>query len=891
MKKLQFKRPSKRAFIALFFIVWALFGAVNLAFPLIASAGDEGWYTTDSMRKADNILAPEIYGATAAGSGDLSGFGEGTTKIGFDTLYGTTQRDTTYTGEVPNSKYNESLKDYPHFLFEQIDARWRMWQKKPEGLLSGTQNGDQPDNDLSWKDGKTKDLHAYLLVSHSNVGVFDGLLKGLGGISFAVASAINAPVSWILRLFISFANFDVNTLANQLDLDDLAKTISNLFTIDSNGNISPVLVVALAVFMIGLAGLIVRRITGSGSAHELGKEIVMLVLAFVLIGVSFIGGQGGEGGYRGLITSMGTLTTRLTEGISGSDSDAIELFQYNTDDANADLNSYMGGLTAKGYIDAVIQSQFGYPVDELELWNDNNAQASVDNWGITTDDMKTIVRNIGGETGDQNLFAVSTGANGTITNSEAPNIGYWWYAVTSGIDPSNPFEVSSDGKIITHKCDPKQGVFIMDLMAAIHAKTSADPSSIGYIKSEKIVETFYSHDWRWAEMFAQVFVTAALVWAIFFLALASFVFKIIFNIGFIVIPILPILLLIKKTRDMARKLLFSWVSAAIIFMLCLICMCAVLFTSASLSSAGFVGILVDLALLVGTAFAAPRLVQALMSVPKKMGLEMAAPMNSAMHWGNEQLSKMNQKNPARLAAMDKMRQLDRKETHTNSSDMTGFGGGEAAYSNEANAAMLSNTSGYDDDINKLSKREWEAVQNNTAKDFAEISEMKDSEALRQPGASEALISAVQKKEEKQESIAKKREEIRQKRMKFYQGLQDNKLARVAGYTRIGNHMMNGAMKLGESGRKWQERLDPRFHGSGLNRSDRKVLNQARKSGEYDTGAAAQRAKLKQKAVQEHMNKGRIHAQKKEQREQQERHEIMEKAAKKHVAKLAKRSKE
>lgn len=885
MRKAQFKRPSKRAFVALFFIAWALFGAVNLAFPLVASAGDEGWYTADSMRKANNILAPEIYGATAAGSGDLSGFGEGTTKIGFDTLYGTTQRDTTYSGEVPNSDPGQ-WGEYPHLFGNWIDGRWRMWEEKPEFLLTGST--DDVNNDLSWKSGKTKDLHAYLLVSHSNVGVFDGFLKGLGGMSFAAASAFNAPFSWILKLFISFANFDVNAIASNSDLlDNLAKTISRLFTIDDNGNISPVLVVALAVFMIGLAALIVRRIRGSGSAHELGKEIVMLILSFVLIGVSFIGGQGG---YSRLIQSMGTLTTSLTEGIAGSEQDDIELFRYDTDNANADLNNYMGGLTAKGYIDTVIQSQFGYPVDELELWNDNNADVSQKNWGISTDEMKTIVRNIGGETGDQNLFAVSTSANGTESNSNAPNIGYWWYAVTSGIDPSNPFEVS-DGKIITHKCDPKQGVFIMDLMAAIHAKTSGNPSSVGYTKTEKIVDTFYSHDWKWAEMFVQVLITIMLVLAIFFLSIASFIFKIIFNIGFIIIPILPILLLIKKTRGMARKLLFSWVSSAIIFILCLICMCAILFTSSALSSKGFVGILVDMALLGAAAFAAPRLVQALMSVPQKMGLEMAAPMNSAMHWGNEQLSKMNQKNPARLAAMEKMRQLDRKETHTSNADMTGFGEGESAYSNEANAAMLSNISGFDDDINKLSKREWGAVQNNTAKDFAEISEMKDSEALRQSGASAFLISAVQKKEASEELIAKRKEAIRRKRLAFYQEIHSNELIKDVVSTRIGNHIVNSAMQLEDKYRSAQLKLDPAFRGQRLHRQERKALNQARKSGEYDTGATVQRAKLKQKAVQKHMNTGRIHAQKKEQREQQERHEIMEKAAKKHVAKLAKRNKE
>lgn len=825
MSKKQTNGLKKRTLVVLFFITWLIFGIFNITYSYA-----EDTYEHDHMRKGNNILAAEIYSGNAAGTGDLTAM-KGADVIGFDTLYGTSQRDTTYTGETPGS-YGDAYSDYPHMLNGWVGNYWRVWWQKPEDIVDEHEK-------LGWSNSQTKDLHAYLLVSQSNANGLQ-IPRLIAGFVFGLFSCLNAPFAFILRLVIQFANFDVNTISEALHLSDpnskdsIARKISNAFTMDAdNGNtMSPLLILAFAMFLIGLAGLAARYIFGGKtSKHELLQEIVFCFIAFILIGV------GATNGYSVLISKAGELTQAVVSGISQSqgDEDVTKLYQYQTNQgANADLNYYMDALTAKSYIETVIYSQFGYPADELYLWGGGETNKL---WGISENDMKDIVKRIGDTPGMDykdknnghnngkgiNAFTVWTGLNYENGNPEAPNVGYWWYAVTSGVDPYEPFTKDENGNIQIKKGDVKMGLLVMDLVSAIYAKTN---DAAAKAKCKKVMDTFFAHDWKWPEMGLNILVTIALIAGIFFFSVFAFVFKLFFNVGFIIIPIIPILLLIKKTRPTARKILGSWVSSAIIFSLCLVCMCTILYISSSLTQSGWAGIIVDFGLLVGATVLAPRLVQLILSIPKKAGMEGLSATETVIQKGNQYMGSLQQnRRKAQGDIQNKHNHLKEEKIHHNTSDMTTFNDsdgikthhkkGASEWDSEARFELINKAatdSNTEEVVKKLKSEEWEDLQNKTGKDLAILAATSDSEVLKKNGCSEEFITAMEhkeerdkKKEERKEALEKRREEVRRKRVEFYRNLHLSRTATLLSHTRLGNQALGAVMAFEEKKAEHQEK--------------------------------------------------------------------------------------
>lgn len=198
----------------------------------------------------------------------------------------------------------------------------------------------------------------------------DTIIIGAANAGFAIFSGINMVFAAVLNMIINISNFDINSIVNlfQGNAFNLSDTLTHLF-IQADGSLSPVLIIAGALFIIGLAVLVIGRVVkGNVSAMALISEFAILLLAALLCAICLTGSN------TRLTSILSNFSTRAINAISnsggGGASDA-ELWVFHSDDqvANAarDSNNTQAALCSKVYINLLIQNQFGYSVNDLYL--------------------------------------------------------------------------------------------------------------------------------------------------------------------------------------------------------------------------------------------------------------------------------------------------------------------------------------------------------------------------------------------------------------------------------------------------------------------------------------------------------------------------------------------
>lgn len=500
--------------------------------------------------------------------GDISGFSDSAVQIGFDTLYGLSSRSWSYNGETPGEDYSKDYKDYIKGT-QWIDGKERVWYNDPTQIDAG----------LAWSSDGTKDLHAKNILSTSLSKDFAGIVSSG---PFNVLAAINQVLAYPTDLFIYIANIDVTGLLNILHWESFNNAVKTMFIGD--GLNSPVLILAIVIFLIGLAAMVTKYITSGGQAlSAIGGEIATMFLAMFILAIAV------NGTYTNLVTTFSNFTISLTQSINvAGDESATSLYTYQTGDTTTDAAKTQIGLTAKTYVDMVIKSRLGYSVDELKLWDDTE-QTTQENWGISKSDMQDIVKKISG--GDINTFMVKTSdgtSNGTYTTGD---LGYWYYATLSGADPSNPYTIKN-GKVVINNGNANERMYYMaDLLAAIDAKTG------GSAKAQTIMSNLSNSGYDWAGMFLCCLVTIFLTLSLVFPTMFTLFGKVLFNVGIIFIPIMPVLILIRQTRDYAKKMLNTWLVSAIKMVVGQIIVYLILYMSVAVSASGSVGMIIDILIL------------------------------------------------------------------------------------------------------------------------------------------------------------------------------------------------------------------------------------------------------------------------------------------------------
>lgn len=551
-------------------------------------------YSADSMHTASVMRMDILDNTSYAGGNSISGFDSDDTQIGID-AYGTGLRFTKYTGEVPVEADNWS--DYPSEAQTEFLGLTRLWATDPNVY-----------NTYGWNsDTSVEDLHAKYLMYGSNFleSIINFLGSILGAFLYAIGNLLTQLIGWIVNI----ACADVGGLVSALPFDNLSETISSLIIVGDNG-FSPIFILALAIFVIGLAGSFIKFLTTGGAALSgIIQEALICLLALV---IAF----GSTSGLTTLNSAVVSLSEKVLSGIttdSAVDTDSV-LFTYNSDSASTDLANNLKAQIAKLTINSMIIGQFGYQVDELYLWGDGVSTQEL--WGISENTMKSLVKQLTDEN-SEDIFAITVSkgdsSNGTpgsgTSNKDNPNIGYYWYVVAGGVNPYNPYTEDSSGNLVSNSGEEKLIYFIIDLMAAI------DKEADGSAKAQAIMNSFHYPSTNPPGAALNILLMVAIGAAVVLAAFLCLVFKVLFNLGLIFVPFIPILLLIKHTREVAKKGVMTWLFAAVIMVATqLMIVLTIQITVQIATAGGAANKLIAIILAIGFAVLTPKLIAKIISI-------------------------------------------------------------------------------------------------------------------------------------------------------------------------------------------------------------------------------------------------------------------------------------
>lgn len=566
-------------------------------------------YDINGFRNQFVLFANHVIENADRGSGNTSAtFDKSQTAIGIDTLYGTQTRRFFYYGEVPANGVPDAYKDkdrgLPVYRPGKVGNFTRRWANDPNSIF------DNLDGSFTYDDNGTNDLHFRNL--HLDQSKLSQIGVALTRIVFKFLSFFNTIASFILCLLIDLSDFRIDDLMNAIGLDELQKQMTNVLIRDESGNWSPVAILAFAGFLFGVVGMIWKFVTdGGASLMALAQELVIFVFAGILMFMSI---NGNFDTIRNSANELSkTLLTSLATG--GGDDGEGTLFVYTSDDKTKDFNMTKKSIVSKIFIDTMVRSQFGVSPSDLDMWNDDIASVSQDNWGITTSQAKQLVRNLTKD-GREDFFAVYTGKN--TSNKKQPNLGYYAYAATSNVYTHDPFtSINENGTIKFRGGDPESDLYIIDWLSGVDALTG------GSAKAQQIIDHMYNPEFDMGLMFMTIIVTVSIQFAVGVCVLYSLYGAILFNAGILALPIISLMLLVPNLREYAKQLATTVLVALIKMVAGSALVTIILIAASTMCEAGILGYCVCILTMIILGISAPKLLAALNSVVGKNQIELA----------------------------------------------------------------------------------------------------------------------------------------------------------------------------------------------------------------------------------------------------------------------------
>lgn len=589
LNRASFKKVDKQWFASILMLAALL---SSLFFVTQSFAEDSRFTTTaDSLSNAQ-IARSSILSVSSSPGATFDSYGEDIKVAGFDAVYGTGNRSTKYGGEVPKAA-EKLAKEKPVFQQDKLNSLTRTWSSNPQKL------------GLSWSDEENiTDLHAKPLLSESNVvGELPNnfavmISRGLFGFFISINT-------WLSDTLILLANYDsidlVSTIVGHPEFYE--KIVSVI--IGGNGALSPVFVVTIAIFLIGFAVTVFKyAMSGASSTSEIREEVIVFFVAIVIAGIGFMPGGGGNQ-IETLMNNASKLLSDATSDINTGTKDELALYSWNNGD-NAENNTFTStktqqSLLRKCIIDNNIREQFGVPVEELDLTSEN--------WGISQSEINSIISNLSSDN-DALFYTNREDGSAPSGKSSTANLGYFWYAAASDVNPSDPYNQDQNTKNIIKNTSSSNDntLFVIDFISAVAAKEGSN-----YQKCYTILNTFQrggTPDLLSGLIIAVIQLLVAL--ALLFPAIFTVINKAIFSIGFIALPIIPITLLIKPFRDFGFKAVKTWVNGAVkVVVLQTFVLFIVYIPSILLSSFDTTGIVMSLVMLIGIGLTAPKFCSAI----------------------------------------------------------------------------------------------------------------------------------------------------------------------------------------------------------------------------------------------------------------------------------------
>lgn len=539
--------------------------------PAPALADSRETYSKESLSTSVLLSTSSVQTLGLPHLGDYSGNEE---QIGFDTLYGLGNRQWTYNGETPGESYSKDYKSYQHGA-STIDGKDRPWFSDPTKIDTG----------LSWDSKGTKDLHAANLKGADPFQVIgDGLNNLLTNLTIGINSIVIFPVDLLVKL----VNIDITSLLQMLNYKALNDAMNAVFI--GKGLSSPALMLAVVIFLLGLVAMVWKYMTsGSQALSAIKGEIGAMILAMILVGVST------SGAYTTIVSTLSNFSARAVDSINGNSGGSAALFSYQTGRSGEDSEKTLLGMVHKASVDAMVRGKLGLPSNELVLW-DGTEETTQRNWNMSKADMQALVRDISG--GDQNIFRVKTSrgeGEGTYTDAD---LGYWYYATLSGVDPTNPYG-ETNGRARAYAGNTDRLYYMADLLAGIDAKTG------GSSKAQTLMRNIKGSGGASGELIMVALSNISLFFALLFPAVFALFGKLLFNAGIVLIPAMPVLILIPSLRTYAKQILGTWITSVLKMILGQIIIYLIIFISATLSGSGGLGALINIVVMVVIAKQAP----------------------------------------------------------------------------------------------------------------------------------------------------------------------------------------------------------------------------------------------------------------------------------------------
>lgn len=511
-------------------------GLISISIPFAVLA-----YGTSTYQKpypGSNIEQPykNEVSTNVDTSRDYMYFTNKTKSIGFDFLYGSDKGLFEYLGEVSKEDHKEKkAKDYYYYPSDYVDGYYRSFAAE-KGFNEDPSKVVDP-------------RYKSLTVTHDAVNIM-GMVTGL-------FTTLQKLFGWILKTWITIANFDISTILNSLNgASGFSKTLSALFLINpDNGSPSPLFVLSLGFFMFRLAGLSLSLLKGGakGTAKNIFEEAGLMIAALTLASLFSV-----ANGPSSLAATSTNLTNKIGAEIAAAGTPTSSIFRTDTGQTNTDIVTTQSSQVTQIWINQIIQAQFGVSVNELWIEDPNGSSS----FGNKEDVKKAINIAFDGEDPGLKGFQIS---NGTDTIN---NLGYWLYAANSNTEISRygkPFEANGKNTNLKENSSAARTLLVIDFLANLRKIKAEKKDSAMVAKIDNIMNYLTSPSYGTLLM-SSILVMAlygVMTLSLLSVGLFSFSGKVICSIGVYVMAVMPLLMLIKRTRKTAKGLTVSYLMAFI----------------------------------------------------------------------------------------------------------------------------------------------------------------------------------------------------------------------------------------------------------------------------------------------------------------------------------------
>lgn len=467
-------------------------------------------------------------------SRDYMYFTSSTKAIGYDFLYGSDKGLIEYFGEVSKEDHkNKKAKDYYYYPSDTIDGYKRHF----------ADSKDFKEDPSKVTDPRYKSL----TVSH---GAFN-----VAAMVTAVFTTLQKLFALILKFWISIANFDIGSILDSLNgASGFSKTLSTLFLINpDNGTPSPLFTLSLGFFMFRFVSLAVNLAKGGnrGTAKGVFQEVGLMFAALVLASLFSV-----ANGPSSLASTATNFTSKLGSEIAAAGSPASGVFATQTDKSNTDIITTQSSQVTQIWINQIIQAQFGVSVNDLWIEKDDGTSS----FGDKTDVTQAINDTFAGEDPGLDGFKLSNG-NQTINN-----LGYWYYAANSNTAISRngkPFAANGKNTDLQQNASAARTVLAVDFLANLRKIKAEKKDSAMVAKIDNIMNylTTPSYGMLFMSSIVIMILYGIMVFSLLSVGIFAFSGKVICSLGVYAIAVMPLMMLIKKTRKTAKGLMVSYLMA------------------------------------------------------------------------------------------------------------------------------------------------------------------------------------------------------------------------------------------------------------------------------------------------------------------------------------------